>query len=279
MKKFEGRVAVITGGASGIGLAIAKRLAAEKVKLVLADVELDALERAGEEIEKLGATVLKVPTDVSKPEQVEALAKRTVTDLGGVHIVCNNAGVGGGGVIWESSLEDWEWVFGVNLWGVIYGIRTFVPIMLEQDDEGHVVNTASFAGLTSNPFTGIYSATKHAVVAMSEVLHHELALRGSKVKASVLCPAWVNTNIIDSHRNRPAGSEAKPPSEQDKAVQEMVRTAIRSGLQPEEVASKVFDAMAAEQFYILTHTHWNKALQKRFDEILAQRNPTFVPPA
>ncbi len=279
MKNFEGRVAVVTGGASGIGLALAKRFARAKMKVVLADIEVEALGKARSDVEKLGAEVLTVETDVSKSEQVEALAKRAVADLGGVHVVCNNAGVGGGGVIWETKLEDWQWVFGVNLWGVVHGIRTFVPIMLEQDDEGHVVNTASFAGLTSNPFTGVYSATKHAVVAMSEVLHHELALRGSKVKASVLCPAWVNTSIVDSQRNRPAeaGKPSVAQTDQEKAIDAMVRSAIRSGLEPDEVAAKVFDAIAAEQFYILTHPHWNKALEKRFSEIVEQRNPTFAP--
>src|SRR5262245_25994695 len=201
MKEFTDRVAVVTGGASGIGRAMADRFAAAGMKVVLADIEENALQQAEADMRAQGATVLGVVTDVAKAESVEALAQRTMATFGGVHIVCNNAGVGGGfGPSWTQPLQNWEWGFGVNLWGVIHGIRTFIPIMLKQGMEGHIVNTASMAGLLSAPFMSVYDATKFAVVTISESLQLELALQGAQVKASVLCPGFVNTNIVTSER-------------------------------------------------------------------------------
>ena len=184
---------------------MAERFAAAGMKVVLADVEEGALRTAEQEMKAQGASVLSFVTDVSKADHVESLAQKAVSrPFGGVHIVCNNAGVGSGGLTWDQPLADWEWVIGVNLWGVIHGVRTFVPIMLEQKTEGHIVNTASMAGLVSGPFMSIYNVTKHGVVTLSESLHHELAMQNAPVKVSVLCPGFVRTNILDSERNRPA---------------------------------------------------------------------------
>ena len=202
MKEFKGKVAVITGAASGIGLAIARRCVREGMRVVLADVEQSALEQAEKSLTAMGGVVKPVLTDVSKPEQVEALAKEAVKAFGAVHLLFNNAGVGAGASIWETSLADWEWVIGVNLWGVLHGIRVFVPIMLDQDTDCYIVNTASVAGLLNHNFCASYQVTKHAVVALSEHLYLTLTQQGSKIKTSVLCPGFVRTRIISSSRNR-----------------------------------------------------------------------------
>ena len=204
MREFRDKVAVITGAASGVGRAVAERCVQEGMRVVLADVEEDALARAEATMSDTGATVLAVPTDVSAASDVEALARKTLEAFGAVHLVHNNAGVGVGGRIWENTVADWEWVMGVNMWGVIHGIRVFVPLMLEQDTEGHVVNTASVAGLVSGPGLGIYKVTKHGVVTLSETLHHELVQIGAKIGVSVLSPGFIRTQIMDSDRNRPA---------------------------------------------------------------------------
>ena len=203
MKEFKGKVAVITGAASGIGRALADRCVQEGMKVVLADVEVETLAKTEASLKASGATVLAVQTDVSQARDVAALAQKTLEVFGAVHLLCNNAGVGTEAAIWESTLEEWEWVMGVNLWGVIHGVRTFVPLMLAQDTECHIVNTASMAGLISGPGLGAYKVTKHAVVTLSETLYHELAERGARVKVSVLCPGVVNTRIMESARNRP----------------------------------------------------------------------------
>src|SRR3989304_1104323 len=193
MKDLNGKVAVVTGGASGIGRAMAERFAAEGMKVVLADIEEEALTRAESEMRATGATVASKRTHVSRGEDVEALARFTIDTFGAVHVVCNNAGVAVGGVTWQQTVKDWEWFLGVNLWGVIHGIRAFVPIMLQQGDECHVVNTASRAGLLTRPWLAMYCASKHAVVALSESLYHELTLTGSNIKASVVFPAVGDT--------------------------------------------------------------------------------------
>ena len=203
MKEFKGKVAVVTGAASGIGRALADRSVQEGMKVVLADVEVEALAKTEAGLKSSGATVLAVPTDVSQARDVAALAQKTLEVFGAVHLLCNNAGVGTEAAIWESTLEEWEWVMGVNLWGVIHGVRAFVPHMLAQDTECHIVNTASMAGLISGPGLGAYKVTKHAVVSLSETLYHELAERGARVGVSVLCPGIVNTRIMESARNRP----------------------------------------------------------------------------
>src|SRR5207248_8286700 len=210
MKDFQGKVAVVTGAASGIGRALAGKSMQEGMKVVLADVEESALKQAEDELKASGAEVLAVRTDVSKAGEVEALAQQAFATYGAVHLLCNNAGVGAGTTVWGSSLADWQWVLGVNLWGVIHGIHFFVPRMLAQGSEGHIVNTASAAGLISSPGLGIYKVAKHGVVTLSETLALELAARGAKLKASVLCPEWVNTRIMDAERNRPQGLRNAP---------------------------------------------------------------------
>ncbi len=278
MKEFKDKVAVITGAASGIGRAIADRCAREGMKVVLADVEESALASAAAEMSAAGATVLSVVTDVSKAGEVEALARKTLDEFGAVHMLCNNAGVGGGTTIWQSTLRDWEWVLGVNLWGVIHGVRFFVPIMLEQDTDGHVVNTASIAGLISGSALGIYKVTKHGVVSLSETLSCELAEMGSKVKVSVLCPGFVNTRIMDSDRNRPAELQNPPEEEvwtpEMEAQSEGMRRAVLRGIPATQVADAVFDAIREERFYIHTHPELKAWVQMRMEAILQERNPT-----
>ena len=280
MKDLKGKVAVVTGGASGIGRAMAERFAAEGMKVVLADIEEGALARAESEMLAAGATVASKRTDVSQGEDVEALARFTVDTFGAVHVLCNNAGVGVGGNSWQQTEADWEWVLGVNLWGVIHGIRAFVPIMLEQGDECHVVNTASGAGLHTRPWVAMYCASKHAVVALSECLHHELSLTGSKVKVSVLCPAVVNTRIGESERNRPDvlrnAADAGVPGQQMQAMEQAFRALLATGLPPEQVAGAVVDAIKAERFYIITHEETKGRVRSRMQDILEDRSPTLA---
>ena len=278
MKQFRDRVAVITGGASGIGFATAERLAAEGMKIVLADIEPSALEAAAKKLESSGAAVLGVRTDVSKADDVERLAQRALERFGGVHVVFNNAGVAVTGEAWENSIADWEWVLGVNLWGVIHGIRTFVPILLRQNEPAHVVSTASMAGLTSNPGMAVYNVTKHAVVTLSETLHHDLALRGSPVKASVLCPGFINTRIMDSARNRQSDAKHDPPTPEASALGASIELALREGVAtgfaPSHVAEKVFEAIRDERFYIYAaQPEILGAVKQRLDEVGAQKNP------
>lgn len=281
MKEFKDRVAVVTGGASGIGRAMAERFAAEGVKIVLADIEQGALDRAAAEMQAKGATVLPVRTDVSKPQQVDALAQKTLDSFGAVHIVCNNAGVvPPGGLLWDATLADWQWVLGVNLWGVIHGVRTFVPIMLKQGIEGHIVNTSSLAGLITGPFLGIYSVAKHGVVALSESLYHEFNFTGSKLKVSVLCPAWVNTNLTDAARNRPPeldDTADRPVNQAGQMVMETVRNLLATGMSTEQVAEEVFTAVRDEKLYILPHRERNDVIQTRMEAILEERNPVTTP--
>jgi NAD(P)-dependent dehydrogenase (short-subunit alcohol dehydrogenase family) len=276
MQELKDRVAVITGGASGIGLAIARRFAREGMKLVLADVEEDALRKVEQEFRKAGVPVLAIRTDVSRSHDVERLAEKTLATFGAVHLVCNNAGVAPGGVVWESTVADWEWVLGVNVWGVIHGVRVFVPIMQRQDTPCHIVNTASVAGLLSVPGMGIYCVSKHAVVTLSECLHHDLTERGSKIGVSLLCPAFVPTGIVDSERNRPAllrnPSRARTP--EDQAREEQMRHAVQSGrVSAEMVADMVLDAIRKERFYIFTHPRIKPAIQSRMEDVLNERNP------
>jgi NAD(P)-dependent dehydrogenase (short-subunit alcohol dehydrogenase family) len=281
MKEFKDRVAVVTGAASGIGRAMAERFATEGMKVVLADVEEGALRKAEEELKARGTTVLGVLTDVSQADQVEALARKTLDTFGAVHVVCNNAGVGGDiGTTWNHSLENWQWVIGVNLWGVIHGVRTFVRIMLKQGTEGHVVNTASMAGLLSSPLMSVYDVTKHAVVTLSESLYYELMLQSAPVKVSVLCPGFVKTNIIDSARNRPAHlqTSGRQPSEVEQGLIELARRRIEEGMPPAQVAERVFQAIRDEQFYIFPHPEFLSFVRTRMEAILAEANPTLILP-
>ena len=281
MKDFKDKVAVVTGAASGIGRAIADRFASEGMKVVLADIEEGALAKAEKEMAANGATVLAVRTDVSKAVDVEALADESFETFGSVDLLCNNAGVAPPfGVTWERTLKDWEWVLGVNLWGVIHGVRSFVPRMIDQGTEGHIVNTASEAGITSSPGFAVYHATKHAVVAISESLHHDLWLARSKLKASVLCPWWVKTAIFDSDRNRPAELKNEPASKARQKRDEIMETMSRetlnsSGQTPVEVAAKVFEAVKNESFYVITHPEIKERVRTRMEDIIEERTPIF----
>jgi NAD(P)-dependent dehydrogenase (short-subunit alcohol dehydrogenase family) len=275
MQELKGKVAVVTGAASGIGNAVATRLAEEGMKVVLADIEEGPLADAEKVLADTGATVLAVPTDVTKGDQMDALAEKTYATFGTAHVVHNNAGVATGGPMWTLTEADWQWVLGVNLWGVIHGVRAFVPRLVEQG-EGHVVNTASMAGLTSAPMMGPYNVSKHGVVTLSETLAAELALHGSPVKVSVLCPGWVNTRINEADRNRPP--ELQPPDGADTSLMDMGRQLLdgllKSGLQPSEVAGRVLDAIRDERFYILTHPEMTPMIQQRMEDIVQGRNPT-----
>ena len=275
MKDFKDKVAVITGAASGIGRALADRCVQEGMKAVLADVEAEPLATAEASLKASGATVLAVQTDVSQARDVEALAQKTMEAFGAVHVLCNNAGVGTEAAVWESTLAEWEWVVGVNLWGVIHGVRVFVPLMLAQDAECHIVNTASMAGLISGPGLGAYKVTKHGVVTLSETLHHELAERGAKVKVSVLCPGIVNTRIMESARNRPG--DLPPTGPRGPASEERweaLRRLVPAGMPAAQVADAVFEALRKNRFYILTHPEGKEAVRTRMEDILQERNPT-----
>lgn len=272
MNEFPGKVAVITGAASGIGRAIAMQAARKGMRVVLADIEAAPLEHTASELRAMGVDVLAIPTDVSRAEEVAALAERAVAAYGAVHLLFNNAGVATGGPIWERPLAEWEWVMGVNLWGVVHGIRSFVPLMLAQDDAGYIVNTASIAGLVTAPALGIYTVTKHAVVALSEILAAELAQRDAPIKVSVLCPSWVQTRILDAGRNRPAAIRDAATSD-DAVGSAAIRELVDAGMPPEQVAAAVFAAIRDEQFYILTHPETKTWIRHRMENILNTPDP------
>jgi NAD(P)-dependent dehydrogenase (short-subunit alcohol dehydrogenase family) len=271
MKELRDRVAVVTGAGSGIGRALAERFAAEGMRVVAADVD----EARARETEALlaarGAQALAVQVDVRQPAAVEALAARTLEAFGAVHVLCNNAGIAGlARPTWEQSLEEWAQVVDVNLWGVIHGIRTFVPIMLRQGTEGHVVNTASMAGLMSLPLIAPYHATKFAVVTVSESLHMELGMTGAPVRVSVLCPGFVRTNIGQD-------SLTSPRSEAEAAMHEAFRRLIAEGLDPAVVAERVVEAIRAERFWVFSHPELVAAVEQRAASIVAGRNPEAAP--
>ncbi len=278
MKEFRNKVAVVTGAASGMGKAMAERFAAEGMRVVLADVEAGALTAAEREVRMRGTDVLAVRTDVSKAADVEQLAARAAEAFGPVHVLCNNAGVGGiGGLLFNQRLEDWEWTLGVNLWGVIHGIRTFLPSMLGHGEDGHIVNTASVAGLISGPFQIPYNVSKYGVVALSEGLHRELALIGSRIRVSVLCPGFVATRIMESERNRPAELPVPPLGQAEVGYAEMMRQRVGAGLAPVEVARQVLEAIRDDRFYIITDPdEWKPFIRERMDDILGDRNPGVV---
>ncbi len=281
MKEFKDKVAVITGGASGIGRAIADRCAAEGMRIVLADIEQAALAQAESELKASGAQVLALQTDVSKAGDIEQLAQKTLQAFGAVHLLCNNAGVGAGTTVWDSTLADWQWVLGVNLWGIIHGVRTFVPIMLAQDTEGYIVNTASMAGLLQYHPCSAYQVSKFGAVALSENTYFYLKQMKAKIGISVLCPGWVKTHIMDSERNRPVELQNKaqnePMTAEDLAAVQSMAEAVESGIPAKEAADAVFDAIQKEQFYIIIANQWNSFVQMRHTNILHQRNPDYVP--
>jgi NAD(P)-dependent dehydrogenase (short-subunit alcohol dehydrogenase family) len=281
MQNFEGKVAVITGAASGMGFAFAERFGQEGMKVVLADVEEAALDRAVAELRHKEYDVLGVVTDVSRAESIEALAHKAIEAYGKVHVLCNNAGVSGGNagpssLIWEASLNDWSWVTNVDYFGVAHGIRIFVPLMLAHGEEGHVVNTASVAGLTSG--NGVYGATKHAVVSMSESLYRDFHRVDAKLGVTCLCPGVVNTGIINATRNRPADLLNAGEQPRDPETQARIAAWAASGWQPPEVAEMVVNAIRANQLYLRTDTDMNERIEDRMHAILESRNPTpFAP--
>jgi len=276
---FKGKTAVLTGAGSGFGLECARIGAKLGMNLVLVDVQQDALDQASAEIKTTGAQVLSFKIDVSSAEQMEAMGQAVFERFGAPHFVFNNAGVASGGLIWENSVKDWEWVLGVNLWGVIHGVRIFTPMMLEaaaKDPawQGHIVNTASMAGLLNPPNMGVYNVSKHAVVSLSETLYQDLRLVSDQIGTSVLCPYFVPTGISQSHRNRPAELPAVKPTRSQLIGQAMTEKAVSSGkVTAAEVAQKVFDAIAADQFYIFSHPKALGNVQTRMECILQQKNP------
>ena len=282
MKNYRGGTAVITGAASGFGLEASRIAARRGMHVVMADVQQDALDAAAAEIAASGAQVLAYRLDISKSDEVEALAAATMARFGAPNFVFNNAGVGAGGLIWEHTLKDWEWVIGVNLMGVAHGVRVFTPLMLAAAKanpafEGHIVNTASMAGLLNAPNMGVYNVTKHAVVSLSETLYQDLALVTDQVRASVLCPYFVPTGITQSHRNRPDDLRNKglKPTRSQLIGQAMSDKAVSSGKRTAaEVAQYVFDAMDEGQFYVYSHPKALGSVQTRLDDVMLSRNPT-----
>ena len=271
MTELKGKVAVVTGAASGLGRAMALAFADEGMNVALGDVAdvSDTFAR----VEAKGVSAIALRVDVSRQEDVERFAQLVDRDLGGADVVCNNAGVSPLAAAWEGSLGDWQWIVGVNLWGVIHGVRSFVPRLMARGG-GHVVNTASVAGLISPPGSAAYNVTKHAVVAYSETLYHDLRERGSAVGVSVLCPAYVRTGIADSERNRPAGVEPSVKTKETFAREQMLKKAVSSGrLSADDVARAVVQAVKEDRFYVLTHPRIKGAIRARMEDILEERAP------
>ena len=277
---FAGKTAVLTGAGSGFGLECARIGARLGMNLVLVDVQQDALDAAAAEMQAAGSQVLARKVDVSNAAQMEQLAADVQQRFGAPHLVFNNAGVGAGGLVWENSVKDWEWVLGVNLWGVVHGVRLFTPMMLAAAKadpawRGHIINTASMAGLLAAPNMGIYNVSKHAVVALSETLYQDLSLVTDQIGASVLCPFFVPTGINQSHRNRPGDLPAEKPTKSQLIGQAMSDKAVGSGkVTAAEVAQKVFDAAAQGQFYIYSHPKALASVQTRMEDVMMGRNPT-----
>ena len=277
---FKNKTAVLTGAGSGFGLECARIGARLGMNLVLVDVQQDALDKATAEMEATGVQVMSRKVDVSSSDQMEALAAAVQQRFGAPHFVFNNAGVGAGGLVWENSVKDWEWVLGVNVWGVVHGVRLFTPMMLEaaaKDPawQGHIVNTASMAGLLNPPNMGVYNVSKHAVVSLSETLYQDLRLVSDQVGASVLCPYFVPTGISQSHRNRPQDMPSDKPTKSQLIGQARSDKAVGSGkVTAAEVAQKVFDAAAQGQFYIYSHPKALASVQTRMEDVMMGRNPT-----
>ena len=277
---FKGKTAVLTGAGSGFGLECARIGAKLGMNLVLVDVQQDALDSATKEMQALGAQVLSFKLDVSSATEMEAMGAEVLARFGAPHLVFNNAGVGSGGLIWENSVKDWEWVLGVNVMGVAHGVRIFTPMMLaaaKKDAawQGHIVNTASMAGLLNAPNMGVYNVSKHAVVSLSETLYQDLSLVTDQIGASVLCPFFVATGISQSHRNRPSELRGTKPTQSQLVGQAMSTKAVSSGkVSAADVAQMVFDAVAANQFYIYSHPKAIKSVQTRLEDIVQTRNPT-----
>ncbi len=278
MKDFANRVAIVTGAAGGIGLALCKKFASHGCRVVLADIEQEALSEAEREVAALGVATLAVVCDVSDAQSVDALAQQTIDRFGAIHIVCNNAGVFVGGHLWEATLDDFDWLTGVNQYGVVHGIRSFIPHMIASGEECHMVNTASMAAVTTMPYSGIYHMTKHAVLALSECLYHELSLTAPQVGVSCLCPELFDTGIGKSERNRPSALNDAPTSDSRSFASEAIVATTATGKDPAELAERVFQAIVEKQFYILSEDTCREAAHSRLDDVRVARNPTlFVP--
>jgi NAD(P)-dependent dehydrogenase (short-subunit alcohol dehydrogenase family) len=279
LRDLEGKIAVITGAASGIGHALTRRCIAEGMKVVLADIEAAALTAVEVEAREAGASVLGVLTDVSNPKHLERLADRTLSSYGAVHLLFNNAGVGMiGPRVWEGTIEDWTWILGVNLWGVIHGLRAFVPIMIEQGTECHIVNTASAAGLVLPPGMGVYNASKAAVIALSETLQHELIRERLPLRVSVVCPGMVQTRLVDAERNRPSALKNDPCVEAERrsrcaAGEEELRKAAEQGLPAQSVAVEILTAVRESRLHVFTHSWVKETFEQRVDNLLRGIEP------
>ena len=281
MNDFIGKTAVVTGAASGIGLALAQRFASEKMRLVLADIEAEKLQQALESLQAEGVEAIAVVTDVSNADSVEALANAAIDTYGSIDIACNNAGVYTGGQLWEATLDDYEWLIKVNQWGIINGIRSFIPRMIAQDSPSHIVNTSSMAAVTSLPYAGIYHMTKHAALALSECLYHELSLGHPQVKVSCLCPELFATGIARSDRNRPRQLAEVNQSATWQMAHDAIRDATNKSSDPALLAERTLQAIRDEQFYIMPpiDNPWSQTANIRLDDLLHRRNPSFSPPA
>ncbi len=278
METFEGKVAVVTGGASGLGLAMAQRFADAGMNIVIGDIEAEPLAMAEAAIAAKGVKVLPRRTDVAKAEDVEALAESAYRTFGGVHVLCNNAGIGGSpGAMWELSLDDWRWVVDVDLWSVVHGVRSFVPRMIASGEEAHVVNTASLAGLVSGAVGGPYTVAKFGVVALSEQLYYELGRAGHNIGVSVLCPGFVNTNIYDSGRNRQPGygEAANEPTAEAEQLRATLQAMREQMLQPAEIGDLVFEAVQSRSLYIIPtgSEALSDAVRARLENVVERRNP------
>jgi NAD(P)-dependent dehydrogenase (short-subunit alcohol dehydrogenase family) len=274
MDNFEGRVAVVTGAASGIGREFARRAAQLRMKVVVSDVQPEALETVRAEIAATGVPVLALRVDVSNAAEVDELARRTVDAFGRVNLVFNNAGVITGGLVWEHSDADWRWLLGVNLLGVINGVRAFTPLLMREGEEAHLVNTASVAGLISPSRLGAYAVSKHSVVALTECLYHDLQSVGAALGVSVLCPAFVPTGLVDSERNRPVTIAQPERTESQRAAADATKKAVAAGkVTAEEVARLTFEAVRERRFYVLTHPRILDSVKNRHEDIQLMRNP------
>jgi NAD(P)-dependent dehydrogenase (short-subunit alcohol dehydrogenase family) len=279
MQELKGKVAVITGAAEGIGKAIAVAAAAEGMQLVLADISAELLNNTVQELRQTGVEVTGVVTDVAKESDIQALADQAYAQFGHVHLLVNNAGVAFAKSAWETTAKDWEWIIGINLYGITHALRIFVPRMLASDEVAHIVNTASVAGLIAEPALAAYNVSKFGVVALSESLHHDLSLRKSKIGVSVLCPSWVKTRIIDAERNRKTEDRIQTDQLEKVSLKTgaAINKAVEAGISPQQVAYDVIAAVKANTFYILTHPETKAAVAIRSEDILQSRTPTLLP--
>ena len=279
MKEFDGKTAIVTGAASGIGLGLAEKFAKERMQVVMADVEEEALNKAVEKLKKHQYRVMGISADVLIQESMKELFDKSVEAYGNIHILCNNAGIGansGNKAIWEINKTDWDWSLGVNFYGVLHGLQTFVPHMIDHGEEGHIVTTVSLAGLL--PGAGTYGVSKHAALALTQGLNRDLIARDSKINSSVLCPGFVNTNIMNSERNRPQHLVSNNQIDTNEQQMEVFNFLLKNGKEPSEIADIVFEGIKDNIFYILTHPAWDESLRNHFEEILSRKElkPTQV---